>query len=181
MLKFTYLFLFILTISACSAPVVIDVDNPTDSEVHVVIDRKKSVVLRAKSNKKIQIESGTRKVSVNGGKPISITLKKNTEYLLNPTNSDYYIETIRYSASDEDAVDSSLDSTTSIIGSLEVYGQYEKVNQFLIPKAWHFGVNQTPSRRARSNRSRIKVMKLHRGNELEAKYIKDFFKKAFEN
>ncbi len=177
------LFLVLITLFSCmnvTKPVV--VDNPTDSEVLIVLDSKDTIKLQANEKKEIPVKYGKRKISVNGEDLGVIELKNKNDYVLNPTRSNYYKKTILYFSSNraEEEYKKYSKDDTIIVEGMVFKGRFKKYHgDLLIVNDFDYGLDEQPDdfMAFTGGRSTItRLYKLYREKDLTNMYTKAFSK-----
>lgn len=146
---FLALLLGSLSFFSCEVPSkTITIDNPSAEKLVVVLDGIETIEVLAGEAKRVLTKFGKREISVNGGEAQAIQLKPDLDYLLNPTQSTYYVENIYYFFS-KSARESHLrynkTKDTIQVGGMVLNGEFRRIkNQILIPKAWTFGPTEMP-------------------------------------
>ncbi|MEO0338703.1 MAG: hypothetical protein AAF242_05765 [Bacteroidota bacterium] len=156
----------------------ITIDNPSQEKITIVLDDNETIELAAQEAKRVMTKFGKRDISINGGETETIHLKADSDYLLNPTKSTYFVENIYYFFS-QSARESHMryNKDTIHIGNVALNGEFRRIeNQLLIPKAWTFGPTEDPKqmvkmRKTSSNQDYHMTQKLHRYQALQARAL----------
>jgi flagellar biosynthesis regulator FlbT len=174
-----------ILLSACSEVTKsITVDNPTEDEVVFSIDDGEEITIPPKTSKELIVKYGNRKVILNNSEE-EIILESDYDYLLNPTKSNYYIETIVYMADhDQERFRKEFGTYMSVVEGSEIEGEFKKIeSQLLIPKTWHFGIGEEPNNNLKVDFSGknyfFKRKKLHRASDIK-EVISDAFQEMLQ-
>ncbi len=137
---------------SCSSDTTVLIDNPTDKEIRVSFGEEKEVVIAAHAQEKASIMQGQRNVFLNGKEVGTITTDSRNEYLLNPTQSKYYIERVEYASEGLDQStrdifskinenkDDELPIAIIMIDSLPYIGNIKVDSSLQIKDIWDYGV-----------------------------------------
>ena len=148
---------FVALFSSCTEKKTLIIDNPTRKPIEVKFEEGLERIVAAKSQERIVITQPSTTVYLNGEKVGDVTFDSESEYMLNPTLSNYYIEEVAYGGSmyskpkgnKNDVVETELK-----FDDIPYKGYVRKDNNLLIANVWKYGVDddlpsikedQTPS------------------------------------
>ena len=132
--------------SSCSQPVKdVIIDNPTEEEIKIQLDGSDEITIPAGEKVIVPVKFGKQNLVINGSEAVEINLDKKLDYVMNPTQSQYYIENMVYTTSNRGRKQYFEDygRMTSKVGAWEIEGDYEKIKpDYLIQKSWVFGLDE---------------------------------------
>lgn len=148
------LFICILLSSCIENDIFVFVDNPTIEEIKVSFDNGYSTYIDPYQQKLLTFPPGSYSVSLNGGTQNSFTIEPDSEYLLNPTGGDYYIEEVGYgelgtvgnrifkenNPSQKENLKDLIPLQSVKVDSLEYTGYVHKTQDLAIKKTWKYGI-----------------------------------------
>ena len=183
MKKLFFLNLILVFFLACNKPVKdVVIDNPSDEEITVKFNQTLDLKIPAGEKITVPLKFGKETIQVNGGEVVEIVLDEEYNYVVNPTLSQYYIESLVYTTSRAGMKNYQRDygNITSMIGSLEVNGDYENIKpDYLIKKAWTFGLDES-SDMVQMRTDPVKGYKIVKRIVRESDLLKEFTSQLFD-
>lgn len=148
-----FILLFAVILSSCGNPKKsVVVDNPTNKSISLTFSNGYSTTIGPYGSEQIDFKTDTSTVYANDTLVGLIQFGKKSDYILNPTRSNYYIEEIAYGQELEEQRKlrgiSPEDSTKIqmnflMVDTLIYIGYVKEVNDLLIEKIWDFGLDES--------------------------------------
>lgn len=152
---FSGIIFFTIALFGCGEKVSrVVIDNPSDENIRVGFSNGFETEIEAGRSQTIQFKNTSSVVYLNGTELDSISVVIGEEYILNPTQSNYYIEAVGYSAQHSDprgleikmneaiqnakSEDEKIDANLIMIDSMLYMGYVKETNDILIRKFWDY-------------------------------------------
>jgi len=135
---------FIALFSSCTQKKTLIIDNPTRQAIKVSFEEGLERTIAAKSQERIVITQSATTVYLNGEKVGDVTFDGEKEYLLNPTQANYYIEEVTYGGGIHSTPKGNKNDITEQrlkFDDIEYKGYVRKDNSLLITNVWKYGVD----------------------------------------
>ncbi len=135
---------FLAVLSSCTKKKTLVIDNPTRKSIEVKFEEGLERTVAAKSQERIVITQPSTTVYLNGEKVGDITFDSDSEYLLNPTLSTYYIEEVAYGGSTHSVPKGNKNDiveTELKFDEIPYKGYVRKDNSLLLANVWKYGVD----------------------------------------
>ncbi len=135
---------FIALFSSCTQKKTLIIDNPTRKAIEVSFEEGFTRTVNAKSQERIVITQSSTTVYLNGNKVGDITFDSDSEYLLNPTLANYYIEEVAYGGgihSTPKGTKNDILETQLKFDDIPFKGFVRKDKSLLITNVWKYGID----------------------------------------
>lgn len=143
-MRILFLLSFVALFSSCTEKKTLIIDNPTRKPIEVKFEEGLERTVAAKSQERIIITQPSTTVYLNGDKVGDVTFDSESEYLLNPTLSNYYIEEVAYGGSMHSKPKGNKNDiveTEIKFDDIPYNGFVRKDNSLLIANVWKYGVD----------------------------------------
>lgn len=165
------------------------IDNPGEEKISIQFQDGTYIEIGPDTTISAILKYGKQVVIINDQAQEEIILEKDYEYLLNPSRSTYYLQTItyfRHLRARENYLENH-QPVRSKVGAFELEGEYQEIkDQLLIKKIWNFGLDEeaTPQGNIQTMRDYYHAKKIHREKnlmeEIGSKFI-EYLEEELEN
>lgn len=137
--KLTIVSCFCIALVSCNSNYSVQIVNPTDKDIVVIIDGEELGVVNGGVRVKT-LSGGEHTVALEGQDPVTIDINKGPEVVINPTKTRFIKEKIYFTTSEDMMMNTGNDTLN--VGGYEVVGDFKDLgSDILIEGKWDYGPN----------------------------------------